>query len=261
MNASHQQLRLGCSGCRDGQDLPFALRVAFQPIHDLQTGRPYAYEALVRGPNGEGAGWVLAQVTEEYLYRFDQACRVAAIREAVEAGLLKTDARLSINFMPSAVYSPQACIRLTLATAAETGLPTDRLIFEFTENERLDTEHVRGIIEAYRSLGFSTAIDDFGAGYAGLNLLADIQTDLLKLDMDLIRGIDASVPRRLIVEATVRLCRDMGIDVIAEGVESAAELRVLREIGVRYVQGYFIARPELGALPVPDFESRLQQAA
>jgi len=242
--------RPGCEGCRNGQDLGFELGVAFQPIVDLATGRPFAYEALIRGPQGQGAGWVLEQVNEANRYRFDQACRVAAIRHAVAAGLLETDARLSINFLPNAVYSPEACIRLTLLTAAECGMPSERLIFEFTEQEELDTQHVAGIIDTYRRLGFATALDDFGAGFAGLNLLANIQTDLLKIDMDLIRGIDRDGPRRQIVSAMAGLCRDMGITLIAEGVETEGELAALRAIGVCYVQGYLLARPELGRLPL-----------
>jgi EAL domain-containing protein (putative c-di-GMP-specific phosphodiesterase class I) len=247
---SDKNRQTGCDGCRNGQDLGFELRVAFQPIVDLTTGTPYAYEALIRGPEGQGAGWVLAQVTEANRYRFDQACRVAAIRQAVAAGLLETDARLSINFLPNAVYSPQACIRLTLQTAAECGLPSERLIFEFTEQEELDTDHAARIIGTYRQLGFATALDDFGAGHAGLGLLANIQTDVLKLDMDLIRDIDQHLPRQQIVEAMVGLCRRMDIMLIVEGIETEAELAVLRDLGIRYVQGYLFARPELGQLPL-----------
>jgi len=247
---SFEDKQFGCDGCRNGQDLGFELRVAFQPIVDLTTGTPFAYEALIRGSEGQGAEWVLAQVNEANRYRFDQACRVAAIRDAVAAGLLETDARLSINFLPNAVYSPQACIRLTLQTAAECGMPSDRLIFEFTEQEELDTEHVARIIGTYRQLGFATALDDFGAGHAGLGLLANIQTDLLKLDMDLVRGIDQHLPRRQIVEAMVRLCREMDITLIAEGIETEGELAVLRDLGIRYVQGYLLARPALGQLPL-----------
>ncbi len=238
-----------CERCKEGAALPFSIRTAFQPIVDVQTGRPFAYEALVRGESGQDAGWVLGQVTPDLLYTFDQACRVSAIVEAVAAGLLESDARLSINFMPNAVYAPEACIRKTLEAAAETGLPCDRLIFEFTESERLDTDHVRSIVKSYRRMGFSTAIDDFGAGFSGLNLLADIQTDFVKLDMALIRGIDTSPPRRMIVAANARLCEEMGITVIAEGVESEQELQVLKDIGIRYIQGHLLARPELGKLP------------
>lgn len=241
-----------CSGCREGAELPFSIRVAFQPIVDLQAGTAYAYEALVRGPNGEGAATVLEQVTADNLYAFDQACRVAAIRSAVAAGILKTDARLSINFLPNAVYSPAACIQLTLKTAKEVGLAADQLIFEFTESERIDTDHLRNIVASYREMGFETAIDDFGAGHAGLGLLANLQTDVIKLDMELVRGIDTSLPRRLIVDAVFNLATKLGVRVVAEGVETEAELKALRNCGVQFVQGYLFAWPELEALPYVD---------
>ena len=250
-----------CDGCRNGKEWDFDLKIACQPIVDISTGKPFAYESLVRGPDGEGAEWVLSQVTEENRYRFDQACRVAAIRQAVAAGLLEDDARLSINFLPNAVYSPMACIQLTLATARETGMPSDRLIFEFTENEKPAPEHVRDIVEAYRSLGFSTAIDDFGAGHAGLGLLANLPTDLIKLDMDLIRGIDTNVPRRQIVQAMVRLCEDMGLMIIAEGIETEGELAALADMGIRLVQGFLLGRPAIGSLQSPVLEERLLRAA
>jgi EAL domain-containing protein (putative c-di-GMP-specific phosphodiesterase class I) len=232
--------------------------MAFQPIVELETGRPYAYEALVRGPAGEGAASVLGLVTPENRYAFDQQCRVKAIEGAVRAGILEGDARLSINFLPNAVYSPVACIQVTLRAAAATGFPIHRLIFEFTENEEMvDPAHVRNIIETYRRMGFRTALDDFGAGHAGLGLLANFQPDAIKLDMELVRGIDSSLPRRMIVQALVRMCSDMGIRLIAEGVETAGELDSLRAIGVRFAQGYLFARPELERLPMVSLPSRL----
>ena len=97
-----------------------------------------------------------------------------------------------------------------------------------------DTEHVRNIVESYKSMGFSTAIDDFGAGHAGLGLLAKIQTDYLKLDMELIRSIDTSVSRRVIVEGIVRIAKRLGITVIAEGIETVEEWTTLRLLGIRY---------------------------
>ncbi|CAA9496632.1 MAG: EAL domain protein [uncultured Sphingomonadaceae bacterium] len=244
--------RQGCIGCREGAGWDGAIRMAFHPIVDLWTGEPFAYEALVRGPNGEGAGSVLAQVTDANRYGFDQACRMAAIEEAVAVGLLDTDALLSINFLPNAVYSPVACIQLTLRTAAAVGLPTDRLLFEFTENERMeDTAHVRKIVDTYRRFGFHTAIDDFGAGHAGLGLLADLPTDVVKLDMALVRGVEDSEPRRAIVAAVAGLCKELRIGLIAEGVETTAELRALEALGVRFVQGFVFGRPEVGRLPPP----------
>lgn len=229
-----------------------ALAMAFQPIVDAEAeaGGVYAYEALVRGANGEGAAEILSRVTPENRYAFDQQCRVAAIEGAVAAGILATDARLSINFLPNAVYSPAACIQLTLKTAQAAGFPPDRLIFEFTEGEEMaDTDHVKHIVETYRKMGFATAIDDFGAGHAGLGLLAKFQTDIIKLDMDLIRDLDTSLPRRLIVGGVVRIARSLGITVIAEGVETEGEYTAIRALGIRYIQGYLLARPGFRELP------------
>ena len=93
-------------------------------------------------------------------------------------------AKLSINFMPNAVYEPSRCLRTTLEAAHRTGFPIENIIFETTEDERVhDAEYLKKIFATYRKEGFKTAIDDFGAGYAGLNLLADYQPDIVKLDM------------------------------------------------------------------------------
>ena len=110
-------------------------------------------------------------MTDENRYRFDQAARVMAIETA--GSLFKDpDLRLSINFMPNAVYEPNACIQKSLAAAKRAGFPHQNLMFEFTENEKMeDPAHVQRIVDAYRKLGFWTALDDFGAGYAGLGLL------------------------------------------------------------------------------------------
>ena len=239
----------GCQGCKS-EGHKFDIAMAFQPIVDVETGHVFAFEALVRGSKGESATEVLARVTSENRYAFDQQCRVGAIEGAVAAGILNTGAKLSINFLPNAVYSPAACIQLTLKTARATDLPIDRLIFEFTENEEMtDTDHVKNIVETYRTMGFGTAIDDFGAGHAGLGLLAKFQTDYIKLDMELVRGIEASLPRRMIVEGVIRIANSLGITIIAEGIETIAEYDVLRAMGVRYIQGYLLARPGFKSLP------------
>jgi EAL domain-containing protein (putative c-di-GMP-specific phosphodiesterase class I) len=126
----------------------------------------------VRGVNGESALSILDRLTDEIRYQFDQASRVMAIKTA-GALFERKDLRLSINFMPNAVYEPTACIQKTLAAAKSVDFPSKNLMFEFTENERMvDPFHVQNIIEVYRKLGFWTALDDFGAGYAGLRLLS-----------------------------------------------------------------------------------------
>jgi EAL domain-containing protein (putative c-di-GMP-specific phosphodiesterase class I) len=241
-----------CNGCRDGAafELPFSM--AFQPIVDIRTGNVFAQEALVRGPNGQGAGSVLGQVREDNRYAFDQQCRVKAIELAAELFDPADDVKLSINFMPNAVYEPRACIRLTLATAMKTGFPINRIIFEFTENERLDTKHVLNILRTYRDMGFKTAIDDFGAGHSGLGLLTHFQPDIVKLDMDLIRGIDSDPVRRTIVKHTLGMLDDLAIVPICEGVETIGELAALRDLGVSLIQGYVLAKPSFEELAILD---------
>jgi EAL domain-containing protein (putative c-di-GMP-specific phosphodiesterase class I) len=165
--------RATCHACKEGVSQPFPFSMAFQPIVDVRSGTPYAYEALVRGPKGEGANSILSQVNPENIYAFDQNCRVRAISLAARLNLPATGAALSINFMPGAVYSPSACIQLTLQTARQVDFPLDRLIFEVTEVEEIrDRPHLKTIVDAYRDLGFRIALDDFGAGHSGLNLLA-----------------------------------------------------------------------------------------
>lgn len=237
-----------CQGaCADTGQFHFVM--AFQPIVDIEAKDIYGYEALVRGINGEGAAHVLAGVTEHNRYAFDQACRVKAIATAARLGLRK---RLSINFLPNAVYHPEACLRLTLATAEQHHFPTHLITFEFTEDERvLDRDHLRSIIQTYRKHSFITALDDFGAGFAGLSLLADFQPDCIKIDRALISGIDADKSRQAIVAGIIRTVSLMNIFVVAEGVERPEELDFLRSQGVRLFQGYLFAKPAIETLIDP----------
>lgn len=156
-----------CKACADGRGsgLDFSFTMAFQPIVDVCTETIFAHDALVRGPHREGAGSVLAKVNDDNRYAFDQACRAHAIELASRLGLAE---RLSINFLPNAVYQPANCIRATLAAAKRHRFPLDRLVFEITEGEDVvDKRHLDAIIREYKNQGFLTAIDDFGAGYSG----------------------------------------------------------------------------------------------
>ena len=230
-----------CENCGKGARLDFGFEYAYQPIVDVQRRTIYAHEALVRGPQGEGAASVLAQVNDSNRYRFDQACRVKAIKGASALGMTEN---LSINFLPNAIYKPELCIRTTLEAARAHGFPLERIIFEVTEGERIeDGPWFAEILREYKRCGFKTAIDDFGAGFAGMKLLADFQPDLIKIDMDLIRNVDTNRPRQSIVRSLVRLCEEMDIQVIAEGIETAGERDFLLDAGICLMQGYLFARP------------------
>jgi EAL domain-containing protein (putative c-di-GMP-specific phosphodiesterase class I) len=240
---------MSCVACKDGVGFDLPITMAFQPIVDVDQQTVFAYEALVRGRDGQGAGAVLAKVSQDNRYAFDQLCRRTAIDLAASLDLASTGASLSINFLPNAVYEPRACIRVTLEAAMRTGFPLDRIIFEFTESEQLDTQHLLNILRAYRAMGFKTAIDDFGAGYAGLGLLTRFQPDIVKLDMDLIRNIDTDRVKRAIVRNTLAMLTDLGVVPVCEGVETVDEHQALRDLGVTLMQGYLLAKPETEALP------------
>jgi len=237
-----------CSGCSG--ELPFDITFAFQPIVNVRDRRIESYEALVRGTNGEGAPAIISRVDAESMFRFDQACRVEAITLAAELGMATN---LNLNFMPAAVYRPEVCIQTTLAAARRLNFPVSRLVFEVLEGEIVsDPGHVGRILEEYKRLGFTTAIDDFGSGYCGLEMLADFQPDIIKLDMKLLRNIDSNRPRQAIVRAVVGLCRELNIRIIAEGVESIAEYAWLVTAGIDLFQGYLFARPGFQSLPTVD---------
>ncbi len=250
-----------CDRCADragaGFDTPFTM--AFQPIFDVQTRAIFAYEALVR-PIGDGSAYdVLSKVTPDNRYSFDQLCRKRAIRLAAQLGMTTN---LSINFMPNAVYNPDHCIRATLWAAEKYGFPIERIIFEFTESESIDDiAHLRRIVGSYKSRGFRTAIDDLGSGYTGLGLLADSQSEIIKLDMSLVRGIDADKRRQAIVGNLLNMCRDMGMLCVLEGVETPQELRCVLSMGARYIQGYVLARPTYEALESSDVLAERLDAA
>ena len=234
--------RTGCALCRDAQPLPFEFSYAFQPIVDVQARSVFAHEALVRGPAGEPAGTVLSRITDDIRYSFDQACREKAIRIASSVDL---DTFLSINFLPNAIYRPEVCIRSTLEAARRYGFPINRIIFESVEGEQVnDGKWLAEILGEYKRIGFQTAIDDFGAGFAGLNLLADFQPDLVKLDMALVRGIDQGKSRQAIVSGVVSMCAQLDIDVIAEGIETRDEAQCLSDLGIHLMQGYWFGRPQ-----------------
>lgn len=233
--------KIRCEKCAKGAGLDFEFDYAYQPIVDIASRSTFAHEALVRGPGGESAGQILGKVNETNRYRFDQACRVKAVAGAARLGMREY---LSINFLPNAVYRPELCIRTTFEAAKLYNFSVDRIIFEVTEGEKVtDRAHLGNIINKYRELGFLTAIDDFGAGYAGLTLLADYQPDLIKLDMDLVRNIDTSKVRQAIVKGMMVICNDLGIRVIAEGIETAAERDTLADAGITLMQGYLFCKP------------------
>jgi EAL domain-containing protein (putative c-di-GMP-specific phosphodiesterase class I) len=219
---------------------------AFQPITDTSVREVFSYEALIRGPGNEPAYQILSQMPPERLLEFDQKARIEAISLATRLGI---SCRLNLNFMPQSLRSPRS-ILTTLEAADRFHLPIDRIVLEITEGAVIDDQaHFAEVINQFRGLGLEVAIDDFGAGYSGLNLLVDFQPDQIKLDMKLVRGIERHGPRQAIVRAIDQACQDLGIDVIAEGVETVEEYAWLANQGIKLFQGYLFAKPAFESFP------------
>lgn len=232
------------------------IAMAFQPIVDASRGELFAYEALARPPSSPGrdpgcASDVFSRVEVQRLGVFDEACREEAIRVAGRLGLTGF---LALNFMPDLLEDPRESLRRSLSVAASVRLAPHRLILEVASPTACaDSDWLRGVLAEYRAEGVITAIDDFGAVTGGLHLLADCQPDLVKIDGRLTRGVHRDRARRAIVRAVVAMCADLGISLVAEGVEHVDDAYELRELEVRLFQGHLFGRPALGMLPTPNF--------
>ena len=235
-----------------------AFSYAFQPIVDTVAREVFSYEALIRGPANEPAFRILEQVPDDLKHQFDQDSRIQAITLASRLGL---KCNLNLNFLPRSLELCADAIGNTCKAAADNFLPLKRIILEVTEGEVInDHAHFATLLNEYRGMGIKLAIDDFGAGYSGLNLLAEFQPDQVKIDMNLVRGIEKHGPRQAIVRGITQVCEDLGIDIIAEGVETLKEFRWFEDHGIRLFQGYLFAKPAFENFP-PAFypESAIRQ--
>ena len=223
------------------------LNSAFQPIfpiNDLTT--PYGHECLLRGvaPDGsEISPGVLfgAAHSATLLFQLDRAARAANVRNAHQA---KVDGNLFINFTPSSIYDPDFCLRSTIDVVEECGLDRNNVIFEVIETEKIrSTAHLGTILRSYRDSGFRVALDDIGSGYSTLNMLPDLRPDIIKIDRELIDHVDHDSYKQAIVSKLIDLAKQLGIEVVAEGIERQEELEFLAEHKVDYVQGFLLGRP------------------
>jgi EAL domain-containing protein (putative c-di-GMP-specific phosphodiesterase class I) len=222
-----------------------AMRIVFQPVVDLVSGRTVAVEALARfdcEPQGTPDLWF----AEAAVAGRGVELEVMAIDNAVAMfDQLPPDAVLSLNASPMTVVSG------ALEGALER-LPGPRVILELTEHDRVeDYDVVLASLEGLRQQGVRIAVDDAGAGYAGLQQILRLRPDIIKLDLDITRGIDRDPVRRALASSLLTFGHDTGALIAAEGIETYAELETMRDLGVRWGQGFFLARP--GELPVPAF--------
>ena len=228
-------------------DIGFEFSFAFQPIVDARNQEIISYEALVRGPHGEPSASVFAQVPKYDFSRFDEVCRSKAI---YLASRLKIPKRLNLNLSAQSIYQIDLSIMTTFQASINSGIPVENIIFEVLEMESLtDQRNLLRYLRLIQEFGFTTAIDDFGAGYSGLKLLAEYQPNYIKLDRFLIGNIHQDYVKQTVFTGVQHICERLAIEIVAEGVENAGEYHWLREAGISIFQGYYFARPAFEALP------------
>ncbi len=218
-----------------------------QPIvHSDDPTRIFAREALLRGVERDGS-----VVHAPYMFEVARGCGLlsdldlAARDSAIEA---MTSARhpeaLFVNLTPSAIDDPLAALAHTVQCIDRLNLAHDRVVFEIVESEHApDVVHLRGLLATYRDAGFRVALDDIGAGYSSLNRLHQLRPDVIKLDMDLVRGVDRDPYKALIAGKTIEIATELGIATIAEGVETQGELEWARTSGAAFLQGFATGKP------------------
>ncbi|WP_422928976.1 EAL domain-containing protein [Singulisphaera sp. PoT] len=229
----------------------------FQPIvHAQDPGHVFAYECLLRGVEAGGKLVPPGRLFEaardaEMLFPLDRAARLTAIRCASENGLDRGDSNLFINFNPASIYDPRYCLAATVAAIRETGYRPDRVVFEVVESDEVkDVDHLVRIANYYREAGFKVALDDLGSGYGSLNLLGILKPDFVKLDMHLIRGVDREAYKAGILSKLLEMSQSLGIESVAEGIETEGEYAWVREHGADYVQGFLFGKP-MNPPPLP----------
>jgi EAL domain-containing protein (putative c-di-GMP-specific phosphodiesterase class I) len=221
------------------------LATVFQPVMNLRDKSVLGLEALSRGPEGtffHAPLRLFELATESDLaFELDRKCRRRALQAA---RALPGDKKLFINVLPSALYDPEFQGESLIRQLTTLGLSPDRIVLEITEKYAIENYSVFAeALAEFTRLGFKIAVDDVGAGYSGLEKIAHLNPNYLKLDRELIRDIDSSYIRREMSRALKAFSEKIGATIIAEGIEREPELQTLVELGIEFGQGFLLARP------------------
>ncbi|QIA51371.1 diguanylate phosphodiesterase [Pantoea agglomerans] len=220
---------------------------AFQPIVDPFACEIVSLEALLRGPQGEPPLDYFSRLSREQLYQLDLRSKKIAFAQAKQLGI--EGMTLSINLLPMTLVEVPDAVPFLLNEIAAQGLVPEQIMVEFTENEIISQpEAFEAAIRQLKAAGISLALDDFGAGFAGLSLLTRIQPDKIKIDRTIIADVHKSGPKQAIIHAILKCCSSLEIGVIAEGIEQPEEWMWLEAAGVTQFQGFLFSTPELNGV-------------
>ncbi len=240
------------------------LHAVFQPIFDIINHSVTGYEALIRGPAHSQLARPdqLFAAAGEYgmLAKLEYACREEACTAFMRQRL---PGKLFLNMTPLSFTDSQYRDGVTMAILRRVQLDPERVVFELTEKQPLDDhELLAGACQHFRQQGFAVAIDDLGAGYAGLRIWSELNPDYVKIDRHFISGIDASAVKREFVRFMLEIAQRIGNKVIAEGIETQGEFKTLVALGVEYMQGFYLARPAANpGIEVPEHIREAQRSA
>jgi diguanylate cyclase (GGDEF)-like protein len=238
----------------DSQELETTLReileqrkltALFQPLLDLGSGEFLGYEGLIRGPANSPlhspVNLFSAALRLDLSLELEMLCRQIVLETFARLNL---PGSLFLNVSPETLTHPSFRNGQTLAFMAQLGISPERVIIEITENQpTYDFVAMRSALLHYRSMGFKIAIDDLGEGFSSLRLWSELRPEFIKIDMHFVQGVDTDPIKRQFLKSIQQIALSCGTDVIAEGVETEAELQVVKEIGIAIGQGYFISRP------------------
>ncbi len=225
------------------QPCQFALQAIVEPA----KRRVSSFEALIRSPTGGSPVEMFAAIAAEDRYRFDLESKAFAFSLAARLPLGKQ--QLAVNLLPGSLYNHPDAVGWLMDNLLAAGLRPEQVLIEVTETEVISCfDQFRKVLKALRVAGMKLAIDDFGAGYSGLSLLTRFQPDKIKVDAELVRDIHISGTKQAIVASVVRCCEDLGITVVAEGVETIEEWCWLQSVGIRLFQGFLFSRPCLNGI-------------
>ncbi|WP_269161173.1 putative bifunctional diguanylate cyclase/phosphodiesterase [Modestobacter sp. VKM Ac-2978] len=250
------------------------LRLVYQPVVDLALHRTVSVEALLRWRHpvyGEVSPAEFVPLAEESALITELGRWVLAEATATVAALPHQDLAVAVNVSARHVRSGEL-VSDVLQALGSSGLSASRLVLEITESVLLDDEHVTDDLAALRRLGVRIAVDDFGTGWSSLAYLVGLPIDVLKMDRQFLADVETDPQRRALCSSVLHLGTSLGLVVVVEGVETATELQLLRDMGHRFIQGYLLARPldraaltaqlpGLGGAPVPTSASGLPRAA
>jgi EAL domain-containing protein (putative c-di-GMP-specific phosphodiesterase class I) len=230
---------------------------AFQPIVEMKTVKPMGYEGLSRGPRGselESAGALFgAAHRHDEGDELERACRRQIFKDWEAFG---TPGRLFINTVPATVRDPSFLGRGVLDYLGPSVSP-QMVTLEITEKHMIENLNLyREAMHSFLDMGFSFAIDDVGAGYSGLETMANLGATYFKIDMGLVRDVHQKRVSQQVVKAILDMGTGVGALVIAEGIETAEEAEALQALGVRYAQGYFFGRPQDPYASLPQHAAR-----